>query len=81
MKKSSLEKLRKVLNNYTSDELYQCISSYPSVSGISVSDYLSNTQIYSLKFIKPIYYIDSKKESSNDEYYEINDVLNMGLAA
>ncbi|MBF0752009.1 MULTISPECIES: hypothetical protein [unclassified Pasteurella] len=80
-KSSSLEKLKQVLNSYDSDELYQCISSYPLVSGFTISDYLANTLVYSLQFIGSVCYIDSKQDSSNDEYYEINDVSNMGLAA
>lgn len=82
-KSSSLEKLKRVLNSYNSDELYQCISSYPLVSGFTVSDYLANTR-HPLQFsigIGAICYIDSKKDSSNDEYYEVNGVFNMGLAA
>lgn len=82
MKKNNLEKLKNVLSNYSSDELYQRLLAYPSVSGVTVSDYLLSTKIYCVQFEQSINYIDDSKQSSNDEYYEIsNHFTTMGLAA
>lgn len=81
MSMSSLEKLKRVLNSYSSDELYQCLSSYPvATTGISIKNYLYATKLYSVQ-IKGANYIDKDNEQSNDSYYKIDDYLNMGLAA
>lgn len=81
MKKSSLEKLKQVLGNYSSNELYQCLSSYPSLTGINISEYLSNKKIYCVSFEKSVCYIPKENEQSNNNYYQIGECLNMGLAA
>lgn len=80
MSMSSLEKLKQVLNSYSSDELYQCLSSYPATTGVSIRSYLYSTKLYSIQ-IKDASYIDKDNEQSNDSYYEMCDDLNMGLAA
>ena len=80
MNMSSLEKLKQVLNNYSGDELYQCLSSYPAITGVSIQDYLYATKFYLVK-LEAARYIDKKDTQSNDSYYEIDSLLNIGFAA
>lgn len=81
MKMSSLEKLKQVLNHYSSEELYQCLSSYPAITGVSIRDYLHTTKFYFIQ-LEDAWYIDKKNtQQSNDSYYEIDGLLNMGFAA
>ena len=80
MNMSSLEKLKQVLNDYSSDELYRCLLSYPAITGVSIQDYLYTTKFYFVQ-LENARYIDKKNTQSNDSYYEINSLLNMGFAA